>query len=85
MIKIFKYGEVANSEIFARVVPTVNVEEIVAEIIAKVRAEGDKALYFYSEKFDKAKLSSLQVSAEEIKEAVAQVEPKFLKILEIFI
>ena len=82
MIKIFKYGEVPNSEIFARVVPTVNVEEIVTEIIAKVRNEGDKALYFYSEKFDGAKLNSLQVSAEEIKEAVAAVEPKFLEILQ---
>lgn len=82
MIKIFKYGEVANEEIFARVVPTVNVEEIVAEIIAKVRAEGDKALYFYSEKFDKAKLSSLQVSVAEIQEAVKLVEPKFLQILQ---
>ena len=82
MIKIFKYGEVPNEEIFARVVPTMNVEEIVADIIATVRKDGDKALYFYSEKFDKAKLNSLQVSADEIKEAVDLVEPKFLQILQ---
>lgn len=82
MIKIFKYGEVPNEEVFARVVPTMNVEEIVADIIATVRKDGDKALYFYSEKFDKAKLNSLQVSAEEIKEAVDLVEPKFLQILQ---
>lgn len=81
MIKIFKYGEVANEEIFARVVPTMDVEAIVADIIAAVRKDGDKALYFYSEKFDKAKLNSLQVSPEEIQEAVNSVEPKFLKIL----
>ena len=31
MIKILKYGEVENSEIFARTEPTVNVEDIVAE------------------------------------------------------
>lgn len=82
MIKIFKYGEVPNEEVFARVVPTMNVEEIVADIIATVRKDGDKALYFYSEKFDKAKLNSLQVSADEIKEAVDLVEPKFLQILQ---
>ena len=82
MIKIFKYGEVPNEEVFARVVPTMNVEEIVADIIATVRKDGDKALYFYSEKFDKAKLNSLQVSAAEIKEAVDLVEPKFLQILQ---
>ncbi len=82
MIKIMKYGEVANGEIFARTVPTVNVEDIVADIIGNVRERGDAALYEYCEKFDKAKLSSLAVTEEEIDEAVAQVEPKFLEILE---
>ena len=82
MINILKYGEVANEEIFARVVPTVDVAGIVADIIANVRARGDAALYEYCEKFDKAKLSTLLVSAEEIAEARAAVEPKFIEILE---
>jgi histidinol dehydrogenase len=81
MIQILKYGEVPASEIFARTEPTVNVEDIVAEIIANVRKNGDAALYEYCEKFDKAKLDSLQVSKEEIDEAMAAVEPKFLEIL----
>ena len=37
MIKILKYGEVANSEIFARVVPEMDVEAIVADIIENVK------------------------------------------------
>ena len=82
MIKILKYGEVPNSEIFARTEPTVNVEATVSEIIAGVRARGDAALYEYCEKFDRAKLDSLAVTPEEIDEAVAAVEPKFLEILE---
>ena len=82
MIKIMKYGEVAADEIFARVEPTVNVQDIVADIIANVRANGDKALYEYCEKFDKAKLTALQVSKEEIDEAVASVDPDFLRILQ---
>ena len=82
MIKILKYGEVENSEIFARAVPTVNVEATVAEIIANVRAKGDAALYEYCEKFDRARLTSLSVSEEEIEEAMAQVEPKFLEVLQ---
>ena len=82
MIEILKYGQVSNDEIFARVEPTVNVTDIVADIIANVRARGDAALYEYCEKFDKAKLSDLQVSAAEIDEAVAQVSPRFLEILE---
>lgn len=81
MIKILKYGEVANSDIFARVEPSVNVEAVVSEIIENVRENGDKSLLYYCEKFDKAQLSSLQVSQSEIAEAVASVEPKFLEIL----
>lgn len=81
MIKIMKYGDVPADEIFARTEPTVNVEGIVTEIIANVRKNGDAALYEYCEKLDKAKLTSLQVSGEEIEEAVAAVEPKFLEIL----
>jgi histidinol dehydrogenase len=66
MIKVMKYGEVPTSEIFSRVVPTINVEEIVAGILADVKENGDKALYAYCEKFDKVKLSALAVSEEEI-------------------
>ena len=82
MIQILKYGEVANSEIFARTAPTVNVEATVADIIAAVRAEGDAALYRFCRQFDRAELDSLAVSAEEIDEAFASVEPKFIEILE---
>jgi len=82
MIKIMKYGQVPNSEIFARVSPTVNVEQIVADIIANVRLGGDKAVFNYNLKFDKAELTSLLVSQEEIDEAFASVEPEFLTILE---
>ena len=82
MIKILKMGEVATEEIFARTENTVNVEAIVAEIIANVRKNGDKALFEYCEKFDKAKLDSLLVTQQEIEEAVASVEPRFLEILQ---
>ena len=81
MISIYKYGEVSNEEIFARVEPAVNVEQIVADIIRDVRARGDEALYYYCEKFDHAKLSSLEVTSEEIEEALTLVEPEFLEIL----
>ena len=81
MIKIYNYGEVSNDEIFARDNIASNVEEIVTGIIADVRARGDRALLEYNEKFDKAKLDSLEVTAEEIDEAFAAVEPEFLEIL----
>ena len=81
MIKIMKYGQVPNSEIFARVMPGANVEDIVADIIANVRANGDKALFEYTEKFDKAHLTSLKVTDEEIDEALKSMDPEFLRIL----
>ena len=81
MIKILKYGEVATEDIFARVVPTVDVAGIVADIIRTVRAEGDAALYAYTEKFDGARLQSLQVTPVEIAEAMTLVEPRFIDVL----
>ena len=45
MIKIYKYGEVSNDEIFARGNIESNVEDIVSHIISTVRADGDKALF----------------------------------------
>ena len=81
MIKILKYSEVTSDEIFARVTPTVNVEEIVADILADVKQNGDEALYRYCERFDKVKLDSLRVSEEEIAEAFASVPCEFLDIL----
>ena len=81
MIKIMKYGEVSPEEIFARGTAATDVSEIVRDIIDNVKENGDKALYQYCEKFDKAKLSSLEVSKEEIDEAFATVEPQFIEIL----
>ena len=82
MIRIYKFGEVANDEIFARAEPAVNVEAAVNEIIDNVRKNGDQALYAYCVKFDGAKLSSLLVSEAEIQEAFASVDPKFIEVLE---
>ena len=81
MIKIYNYGEVPNSEIFARENISANVENIVADIIADVRKNGDKALFAYSKKFDKAELASLEVTKEEIDEALSLVDPEFISVM----
>ena len=82
MIRILKYGEVPNSEIFSRSMPTMNVTDAVAEIIRNVRERGDAALREYTEKFDKATPESLTVTPAEMQEALASVEPDFIRILE---
>ena len=81
MIKIYKYGEVSNSEIFSRENIASNVEGVVSEIIANVILNKDKALYEYSAKFDKAELTSLEVSEAEIDEAFASVDAEFVEII----
>ena len=81
MIKILKYGEVENNAVFARTNEKTNFEGIVSEIIENVKRNGDKALFEYCEKFDKAKLSSFAVSAEEMENAVKAVDEKFINIL----
>ena len=82
MIKIYEYSALNNDEIFDRADPTGDVSGIVADIIEDVRANGDKALFKYCERFDKAKLSSLEVTNEEIEEAFNTVEPEFIRIIE---
>ncbi len=81
MIKILEYGQVENSEIFARGTAATDVSGIVSEIIENVKKNGDAALFAYCEKFDKAKLSTLEVSEEEKQEAMNKVDERFIKVL----
>lgn len=82
MIKILKFGEIPNEEIFARVVPTVDVAGVVSEVIANVRKNGDAALREYGERFDGVRLNSFEVTQEELDDAFASVEPEFVRTLE---
>ena len=81
MIKIYEVGKIKEEEIFARNEPVAEVGGIVSEIINNVKANGDKALSEYLEKFDKVKLTDFKVSEEEITAALNKVEPEFLEIL----
>ncbi len=81
MIRILKYGEMANSEIFARSEPTQNVSGVTAEIIEDVRLNRDAALFRYCEKFDHAKHTSLEISDEEVEKAFSEVDPELIEIL----
>ena len=47
MIKIMEYSNTSAEEIFARGISATGVEDIVADIIADVRKNGDKALFKY--------------------------------------
>lgn len=81
MIKIINYKDIDPSEILDRKENVFNVADAVSEIIKTVRAKGDEALFEYSRKFDKVELSSLEVTKEEIENALNLVEPEFIEIL----
>ena len=81
MIRIYKYGEVSNDEIFARAEVKVDVAGIVSDIIANVRQRGDAALREYCERFDKVSLDSFEVTAAEIDEAFETVDPELIRVM----
>ena len=81
MIRIIDYKDIDRAEILDRKENVFNVADTVSEIIKAVREKGDSALFAFCEKFDKVKLSSLEVSSEEIEAAFLAVEPEFVEIL----
>ena len=59
-------------------------ETIVSEIIEKVRAEGDAAIFAYTKQFDKCTITeeNIRVSEAEIIDAIQSVDPKLLQVME---
>ena len=81
MIKIFKRSEISTEEILERSEQTIDVEGIVTDIIKNVRENGDKALVEYSKKFDGAVDDVLEVTKEEIDNALNEVDAELIEIL----
>lgn len=81
MIRILQDMPANRQQMFSAVEKKVDVSAVVKEILERVKMQGDKALLEYCQKFDGASLSSLRVTKEEIDEAVAAVEPRFLEVL----
>ena len=81
MIKIYDRNEISIDEILERSEQTIDVEGIVQDIIKNVKENGDKALVEYCKKFDGAKDDVIEVTAEEIDEAIKAVDDELLNIL----
>lgn len=58
-------------------------EAAVKEILEKVREEGDRALFAYTKKFDRAEITeqNVQVTEEEIREAYEAVDPDLVDVI----
>ena len=58
-------------------------ESAVAEILEKVKSEGDEALFTYTKQFDKVEINkdTIRVTEEEIKEAYDTIDPSLLDVI----
>lgn len=88
MIPVIRYntpdGEKIVKQILSRSqIENKNVQKIVDSILANVKENGDKAIFEYTEKFDKIKITpeTLKVTDEEIKYAYSQVKPELIEVI----
>ena len=82
MIRTVYRKDISDSEIFDRIGGAPDVSATVSEIIADVMERGDTALREYALRFDRAELDSLEVSAEEIDAACAEIGDAYIGMLE---
>ena len=82
MMKLYRLEDLTPDQILNRDLRAEqDVEEVVDAIIADVRARGDAALRDYALRFDGARLEELEVSAQEMDQALADADPHFLDTL----
>ena len=84
MIRIYEQDQLPSREILAREEEErkAEVSAAVSGIIAAVKAEGDQALRRYAKEFDRVEVEALEVSAQELDEAVDSLDPEFRRVLE---
>lgn len=58
-------------------------EDVVAQIVAEVRKNGDQAVFSYTKKFDKwdIDVDNIRVTEQEIEEAFAKTDPDFIAVM----
>ena len=82
-MKIQNLNEIDRSTLFLRRLEDSGVEEIVRGIIADVAQNGDRALIAYAKKFDRAELDSLEVTSEELDDALLSMPTELLDAMQV--
>lgn len=82
MIKILKKGEYALDDILIRDRSGRDVSRVVSEIIFGVKMGGDPTLINYTKSLDGADIDSVELTKEEIDEAVSEVSEEVLNTLQ---
>lgn len=75
LVKIFKGSAAYLERLETLAEEPQQVEQVVREIIARVRREGDTAVLDYTARFDGVELESLRVDEAELDRAVAYLDP----------
>ena len=88
MINIIKYDDKEGKKLVEALLSRSqlehgNVQEIVNDIIANIKANGDNALFEYTKKFDKFDVNkdNVLVTEDEIKEAYNQVDADLIRVI----
>lgn len=84
-MKLFEYpGKEDWKDIITRpVISLENLENIVKPVLESVKSRGDEALKEYALKFDQVQLDVLQVTVEEISEAVLSVDEELKEAIQV--
>ena len=82
-MKILDYNEIDKSTLFLRRLEDSGVEEIVRGIIADVAQSGDRALFAYAKKFDRAELDTLEVTQAELDDALLSIPADLLDAMQV--
>jgi len=81
-MKIINEKDVDRSKLFMRELNSANVGETVTAIIRDVAKNGDAALFAYAKKFDRAELTALEVTAEEMEAALKDIPADLLSAMQ---
>ena len=81
MIQIRKASECEKDGLLMRAMEKSGVGAIVAEIIEHVRADGDKALLEYAERFDHVSLTALETDRAELSAAKGRISGELLSAM----
>lgn len=89
MIKIMEYSDAEGKKLVEALLSRSqleygDVQEKVNGILSDIRKNGDKALFEYTKKFDKADINAenILLTKAEIKEAYAQVDKELIEVIE---
>ena len=81
MIRIMRYGEIPDAEIFFRGDIKTDVAGTVSAILSDVKQRGDAALKDYAEKFDGGVPDHLEVTEAEFDAAMKSVDPELMEVM----